>query len=105
MSSLAPQFESISSTVLSLLYGPTLKCMITGKSIDLTIWSFFSKVIPLLFNMLSRFVIAFLQGASVFNFVAAVTVCSDFGAQENKICQLPFFFCHIFAMKLWAEMP
>ena len=31
-----------------------------GKTIDLTIWSFVSKVMPLLFNMLSMFVIAFL---------------------------------------------
>ena len=39
---------------LSYLY------MITGKTIALTIWTFVSKVISLLFNMLSRFVIAFL---------------------------------------------
>ena len=30
------------------------------KTITLTIWTFVSKVMPLLFNMLSRFVIAFL---------------------------------------------
>ena len=34
--------------------------MTTGKTIALTIWTFVSKVISLLFNMLSRFVIAFL---------------------------------------------
>ena len=34
--------------------------MATGKSIALTIWTFVSKVISLLFNMLSRLVIAFL---------------------------------------------
>ena len=34
--------------------------MTTGKSIALTLWTFVSKVMPLLFNMLSRFVIAFL---------------------------------------------
>ena len=33
--------------------------MTTGKTIGLTIWTFFNKVISLLFNMLSRFVIAF----------------------------------------------
>ena len=41
------------------------------KSIALTIWTFVSKVMSLLFNMLSRFVIAFLffsQGTSVFLF-------------------------------------
>ena len=34
--------------------------MTTGKTIALTIWTFVSKVISLLFNTLSRFVIAFL---------------------------------------------
>ena len=32
----------------------------TGKTIALTIWTFVSRVMPLLFNTLSRFVIAFL---------------------------------------------
>ena len=34
--------------------------MTTGKTIILTIWTFFSKVTSLLFNMLSRFIITFL---------------------------------------------
>ena len=34
--------------------------MVTGKTIALTRWTFVSKVTSLLFNMLSRFVIAFL---------------------------------------------
>ena len=34
--------------------------MTTGKTMALTIWTFVSKVMSLLFNMLSRFVIAFL---------------------------------------------
>ena len=34
--------------------------MTTGQTIALTIWAFVSKVMPLLFNMLSKFVIAFL---------------------------------------------
>ena len=34
--------------------------MTTGKTIALTIWNFFSKVMPLIFNMLSKFFIAFL---------------------------------------------
>jgi len=33
--------------------------MSTGKTIDLTIWTFVDKVISLLFNTLSRFVIGF----------------------------------------------
>ena len=39
--------------------------MTTGKTIALTIWTFVSKVISLLFNMLSRLVIAFLPRSSV----------------------------------------
>ena len=35
--------------------------MTTGKTIALTIWTFVGKVMSLLFNMLSRFVIAFLR--------------------------------------------
>ena len=40
-------------------------CMTTGKTIALTIWTFVSKVVALLFtnNMLSRFIIAFLPGS------------------------------------------
>ena len=40
----------------------------------------------LLFKTLPRFVVAFLSRRSVSNFMAAVTVHSDSGAQENKVC-------------------
>ena len=58
----SPQFKSINSLALSLLYGPTHIClyMTTGKPITLTIQTFVSKLMSLLFNTLSRFVIAFL---------------------------------------------
>ena len=57
----------------------------TGKTIHLTIQTFISKVTSLLFNMLSRLVIAFLPRSKYFfNFMAAVTVHKDFGAWENK---------------------
>ena len=36
------------------------KALTTGKTIALTRWTFVGKVMSLLFNMLSRFVIAFL---------------------------------------------
>ena len=55
------QFKSINSSVLSLFYGPTLTTIHDyWKTIALTRWSFISKVMSLLFNMLSRFVIVFL---------------------------------------------
>ena len=53
-----------------------------------------------LFNMLSRFVIAFLPGSKAsFNLMAAVTVHSDFGAQENKVCHCFHCFPMYLAMK------
>ena len=47
--------------MLGLLYGPILTpYMTTGKTPTWTIHTFVSKVMSLLFNILSRFVIAFL---------------------------------------------
>ena len=40
-----------------------------------------------------------------FNFMAAVTVYSDFEAQENKICHCFQIFPYLFAMKWWDQMP
>ena len=40
--------------------------MITGKTITLIRWTFVGKVMPLIFNMLSRLVIAFLQRSKCF---------------------------------------
>ena len=54
------QFETINSSALSLLYDPTLTSTTTEKIIALTWWAFVSKVMSLLFNMLSRSVITFL---------------------------------------------
>ena len=59
--------------------------MTTGKTIALTRWTFVGKVMSLLFNMLSRLVIAFLPRSKHLTFMAAVTICSDFGAQKNKV--------------------
>ena len=56
-----PQFKSINYSVLSFSYSLTLTSYMTmGKIIALTGWIFVGKVISLLFNMLSRLVIAFL---------------------------------------------
>ena len=60
-SSPIPQSKSINSSVLSfLIVQLSHPYMITGKTIALTRWTFVSKVLSLLFNMLSRLVIAFL---------------------------------------------
>ena len=60
--------------------------MTTGKAKALTRQTFIGKVISLLFNMLSMLVIFFFQGTNNFNFMAAVTICSHFGAPQNKVC-------------------
>ena len=59
--------------------------MTTGKIIALTRWTFVGKVTSLLLNMLSRLVITFLPRSKCLNFMAVVTICSDFGAPQNKV--------------------
>ena len=67
--------------------------MTTGKNIALTRWIFVGKVMSLLFNMLSKLSITFLPRSKSFNFMAAVTICSDFGAQKDKV--LYFTYCYM----------
>ena len=74
--------------------------MTTGKTIALLIWTFIGKVMSLLFNMLSILVIVFLPRRKFhFNFMASVTIFSDFGVQEDKSLSLFSLFPHLFAMK------
>ena len=111
-----PYLQSINSSALSLLYGPTLTYVHDcweNHSFDCTDLCDISKVMSLLFNTLSRFVKAFLpknisnnfflpktflpRNQMPFNLMAAVTICSDFGNLENKIChcfQISPCVCH-----------
>ena len=69
--------------------------MTIGKTIALTRWTFSGKVISLLFNMLSIFVIDLSFSSkeqASFNFMASVTTYSNFGGQENKICHCFHYF-------------
>ena len=61
-SSPTPQFKSINSSALSFLYKSSshIHTWLLEKNIALTRWTFVGKVMSLLFNMLSRLVIAFL---------------------------------------------
>ena len=61
--------------------------MTTGKTIALTRWTFVGKVMSLLLNTLSRLVITFLPRSKrlLISSMAAITICSDFGAQKNKV--------------------
>ena len=82
----------MNSSVLSLLYGPIFTSIDDyWKNHILTIWTSVGKVMLLLFNMLSRFVIAFLPESKLAH--------SDFGGQENKIYHYFHLFPLLFAMK------
>ena len=68
--------------------------MTIGNTVALTRWAFVGKVISLLFNMMARLVITFLPRSSCLSFMAAVTICSDFGAHpphQKKEKYLPLF--------------
>ena len=56
--------KSINSSTLSLLYDSTITSLLweltTGETITLSMWTFADKMVSLLFNMQSSFVIAFL---------------------------------------------
>ena len=74
--------------------------MTTGKPIYLTIWTFVGKLTSLLFNMLSRFITAFLLRSkhlliSWLKSPAAV----NFADQENKVCHY-FYFLPIYLNEL-----
>ena len=61
-----------------------------------------SKVMSLLFNMLSRLGITFLPRSKRLNFMAAVTICSDFGAPKSRVCHG----FHCFPIYLpWSDGP
>ena len=92
---------SILHAQLSLWSNSHIIHMTTGKTIALTRWTVVGKVMSLLFNTLPRLVIAFFTDQASFNFVAVVTICSDFGAPPPKKKSLSLFplFPHLFAMK------
>ena len=88
------QFKSINSVVLCLLYSWTLTYTHEyWKTIAFTLQRLVGNVMSLLFNTQSRFVIAFLSRNKCLNFMAAVSVCSHFGAlqkEETLLCQQSF---------------
>ena len=95
-----PQFKSINSLAVSFLYGPTLTSYMTyGKNIALTIWTFVGKVMSLLFNMLSRLVIAFLPRSK--HLIISWLQSPSAVILEPKKINLSLFplFPHLFAMK------
>ena len=104
----APQFNSINSLVVSLLYGPVLTSIHDcwkNHSFDYIDLCRQSNVSP--FKMLSRFVIAFLlfksvflKGVSVFYFHDCSHPHSDFAAPKNKVSHC----FHCFSIYLpWSD--
>ena len=69
--------------------------MATGKTVALTIWTFVGKVMSLLFNMLSRFVIAFLPMSKCL-LISQLQSPSAVILELKKICHCFHFFptCH-----------
>ena len=73
--------------------------MTTGKNRALTRQTFVGKVMSMLFNMLSRLVMAFLPGSKCLLISWLQSPSADFGAQENESLSLFPLFPHLFAMK------
>ena len=78
--------------------------MTTGKTPALTIWTSVGKVISLLFNMLFRFVIAFLSRSKCLLISWQQSLCEVFLESKKNLSLFPLF-PHLFAMKLWDQMP
>ena len=72
--------------------------MTNGKIIALTIWAFVGKVISLLFNMLSRLVIAFLPRSKGL-LISWLQSPSAVILESKKIKSVTVSFPHLFAMK------
>ena len=81
---------------------PSHLYMTTRKTIVLIIQIFVSKVMSLLFNMLCRFVIAFLPRSKcllISWLQSPLAVILE--PPKNKVCHCLHFFPHLFAMKWW----
>ena len=68
---------------LSSQFNSHIHTWLLEKTIALTRWTFVDKVMSLLFNMLSRLVTFLPRSKRLL--ISWVTICSDFGAQKNKV--------------------
>ena len=79
--------------------------MTTGKTTALTRWTFISKVMSLLFNMLSKLVITFLP-RSKHLLISWLQSPSAVILEPKKIKSVAVsIVSHLFAMKWWDKMP
>ena len=80
--------------------------MIPGKTIALTIQIFVSKVMSLLFSIVSRFVIAFFSRSKCLLIKwLQLPFSVILKPPQNEICYCFQFFLLLFAMKQWEQMP
>ena len=104
-SSPTPQFKSNSILQHSAFFIVQLShpYMATGKTIVLTKWTFFGKVMSLLFNMLSRLVIGFLPRSNCLLIPwleSPSAVILDPKKKKKSLSLFPLF-PHLFAVKWW----
>ena len=78
--------------------------MTTGKTIALTRWTFVGKIMPLLFNMLSSLVIAFLPRSKCI-LISWLQSPSAVILETQKSLSLFPLFPHLFVKKWWDQMP
>ena len=79
--------------------------MTTGKTIALSGWTIVGKVLSLFFNILSRFVIAFLPRSKHLLISWPQSPSSVILMPEKINLILCPWFPHLFAMKRWDQMP
>ena len=103
-SSLAPQYESINFSALSLLYGPTLTYVHDyWKTHNFDYMDLCGKVMSLLFNTLSCH--SFSSKKQVYsNFMAELTIQWFWSTRKENLLLLPHFPL-LFAKKWWDWMP
>ena len=77
--------------------------MTTGKTIALTVWTFVGKLMSLLFNMLSRFVIVFLPRSKCLLISWLQSQSAVILELKRKSLSLFPLFLHLFAMKCWTR--
>ena len=107
-------FLAVQGTLKSFLQHHSLKASILWYSFFFMVYPYMTtaKTIPqsirtssLLFNTLSRFVIAFLPRRKHLLISWLQSSSCDFGAQENKVCYCFYIFSQLLAMKWWHRMP
>ena len=99
-----PQFKSINSSALSLLYGPTLTSVHDcWKNHSFAYTDSTSKVTSLLFNTLSPLVVAFLPRSERL-WISWLQSLQWFRSPRSNLSLSPLF-PRLFPMKWWDQMP